>query len=300
MKFRVLRGWSCGKGDRRAEAVPCREGKPVAESGIKVGLASPQARISGQIIINELIRNMELGLLELGYSILVPCVFSVYLHPDDHARVVGVEEILKEDARRALSARLSEWNAKPSLFRRNGPRKTYRIAQNDWWIELFADIESSVPPGDVEIHSELAETPQPGYRGTKTTLIAREPSVTSVRVSRDREATRRQAPRVFAEIQYRDDTGPQTYFVTQDEVSIGRGGEDLWVDLPLYTSDDVSREHLRLRRDPNTGGFTITDKSRNGTWLNGKRLSRDVEAQVGERAEIKVAESLKLNFEVRR
>jgi FHA domain len=243
---------------------------------------------------------MELGLLELGYSVLVPCVFSVYLHPDDFARVTGVQEILKEDARRALNARLAEWNAKPSLFRRGAIRKTYRIAQNEWWIELFADGESAVPPGDVEIHSELAEIVQPGYRGTKTTLISREPSVTSARVSRDRENTRRQAPRVFAEIQYRDDTGPQTYFVTQDEVSIGRGGEDLWVDLPLYTSDDVSREHLRLRRDSTTGGFTVMDKSRNGTWLNGKRLSRDVEAELGERAEIRVADSLKLNFEVRR
>ena len=272
----------------------------MAQSGIKPGPSSLQARISGQIIINELIRNMELGRLELGYSILVPCVFSVYLHPDDFARIAGVQEILKEDARRALCARLASWNAKPSLFRRNAPRKTYRIAQNDWWIELFADSESAVPPGDVEIHSELAEIPQPGYRGTKTTLIAREPSVTSARVSRDRENTRRQAPRVFAEIQYRDDSGPQTYFVTQDEVSIGRGGDDIWVDLPLYTSDDVSREHLRLRRDPATSGFTIVDKSRNGTWLNGKRLTRDLEAPLADRAEIKVADTLKLTFEVRR
>ncbi|HTS62525.1 MAG TPA: FHA domain-containing protein [Candidatus Acidoferrales bacterium] len=268
----------------------------MAQSGVK----QPPARISGQTIINELIRNMELGRLELGFSILVPCVFSVYLHPDDFARISSVQDLLKEDARRALSARLAEWNAKPSLFRRGGSQKTYRIAQKDWWIELFADIESAVPPGDVEIHSELAEVQQPGYRGTKTTLIAREPSITSARVARDRENTRKQAPRVFAEIRYKDDTGPQTYFVTQDEVSIGRGGEDLWVDLPLYTTDEVSREHLRLRRDAATGAFVITDKSRNGTWLNGKRLSRGVEASLGDNAEIRVAEALKLTFEVRR
>jgi hypothetical protein len=272
----------------------------MAQSGMKLGPSSQPGRISGQIIINELIRNMELGRLELGYSILVPCVFSVYLHPDDYARVIGVQDLLKEDARRALSARLAEWNSKPSLFRRNQPRKTYRIAQQDWWIEFFADGESSVPPGDVEIHSELAEVVQPGYRGTKTTLISREPSVTSARVSRDRAATRRQAPRVFAEIQYRDDTGPQTYHVTQDEVSIGRGGDDLWVDLPLYTGDDVSREHLRLRHDPVTGDFTITDKSRNGTWLNNKRLPRDTETPVPDQSEIKLADTLKLNIEVRR
>jgi len=269
----------------------------MAQTGIK----PLQARISGTTIINELIRNMELGRLEMGYSVLVPCIFSIYLHPDDFARVSNVQDLVKEDARRSLSAKLAEWNAKPSsLFRRGGSQKTYRIAQNDWWIELFADLESAVPPGDVEIHSELGEGAQPGYRGTKTTLIAREPSVTSVRVARDRENTRRQAPRVFAEIHYRDDSGPQTYFVTQNEVSIGRGGEDLWVDLPLYTTDEVSREHLRLRRDADTGAFAITDKSRNGTWLNGKRLARDVEATLGDRAEIKVAEGLKLNFEARR
>src|SRR5690348_1613911 len=111
-------------------------------------------RISGQIVIDELIRNMELGRLEMGYSILLPCVFSVYLHPADHARLAPVQALVREDARKALSARMAAWNGKASRFRRAGPRKEYKIAQNDWWIEFFADNENSVPPGDVEIHSE--------------------------------------------------------------------------------------------------------------------------------------------------
>ena len=268
----------------------------MAQSGTK----QHQPRISGQIIINELTRNMELGLLEMGYSILLPCVFSVYLHPTDYSRLAGVEDLIKEDAKRALTARMAEWNAKGSLFRRGGSRKSYKIAQNDWWIEFFADAENAVPPGDVEIHSELNDVVQPGYRGAKTTLIEREPSVTAARVARDRESTRRQPDKVFGEIRYRDDSGPQTYFITQNEVSIGRGGEDLWVDLPLYTTDEVSREHMRLRRDAASGAFTIVDKSRNGTWLNGRRLARDVEIPVPDRAEIGVAEALKLAFEVRK
>ena len=81
---------------------------------------------------------------------------------------------------------MAEWNGKDPRFRRNGTRKQYRIAQNDWWIELFADTEGAVPQGDVEIHSELNDVQQPGYRGTKTTLIEREPSVTSARVVKDR------------------------------------------------------------------------------------------------------------------
>ncbi len=148
---------------------------------------------------------------------------------------------------------MAEWNGKGSLFKRGGARKQYRIAQDDWWIELFSDSEGAVPPGDVEIHSELNDVVQPGYRGAKTTLIDREPSVTAARVARDRAQTRRQPDKVFAEIRYQDDSGPQTFFVTQNEVSIGRGGEDLWVDLPLYSNDEVSREHVRVRRNPATG-----------------------------------------------
>lgn len=268
----------------------------MAQSGTK----QPQTRISGQIIIDELTRNMETGRLEMGYSILLPCVFSVYLHPDDYQRLAGVQDLIREDARRALSARMAEWNGKNSRFRRGAPAKEYRIAQNEWWIEFFADIEGAVPPGDVEIHSELNDSAQPGYRGAKTTLIDRQPAVTAARVARDRESTRGQSGRVFAEIRYQDDSGPQTYFVTQNEVTVGRGGEDLWVDLPLYTTDEVSREHLRLRRDGASGEFAVVDLSRNGTWLNGRKLERGAEQRMPDRAEIKVADKIKLAFEVRR
>ena len=219
---------------------------------------------------------MELGRLELGYSILLPCLFSVYLHP-----------AWRNGTKKAPSSAAAE-------------RENSSIAQSDWWIELFSDTENAVPPGDVEIHSELNDVAQPGYRGTKTTLIERQPSVTSARVARDRETTRRHADRVYAEIRYSDDSGPQTYFVTQNEVSVGRGGEGLWVDLPLYANDQVSREHLRLRRDPASGAFAITDQSRNGTWLNGRRLTSGAEAALPDRAEIRVAEVLTLTFEARK
>jgi pSer/pThr/pTyr-binding forkhead associated (FHA) protein len=72
------------------------------------------------------------------------------------------------------------------------------------------------------------------------------------------------------------------------------------VDLPLYTIEEVSREHLLLRRDPLQGRFLIVDNSRNGTWVDGRRLTRGVEEPVPDRAEIGVAEVLKLQFEAKR
>ena len=266
----------------------------------QTGKTQQPARINGQIIIDQLTRNMELGQFEMGYSVLVPCIFSIYLHPDDYTRLAGIRDLIKEDARRALAGRLAQWNSKAPLFKRGKTHKLFRIARNDWWLEFFADSENVVPPGDVEIHSELNDVPQPGYRGVKTTLIDRETSITSARVARDRTATRRGVDKIYAEIRYEDDSGPQSYFVTQNEITIGRGGEDLSVDLPLYTNDEVSREHLRLRRDAATGSFTVADNSRNGTWLNGRKLRRGVEEPLPDRARIQVAEVITLSFEVKK
>jgi hypothetical protein len=262
------------------------------------------ARISGRIILDQLIRNAELGQFEMGYSILLPCIFNIYLHPEDYARLRAVQDLIKEDARRALTARMAELNGRPSLLgKRKAQKKQYRIASRDWILEFYADTEGAVPLGDVEIHSELNETPQPGYRGTRTTLLDREPSVSSggtTRQGESRAATRRAQEKVFAEIRYQDDSGPQVYYVTQNEISVGRGGDDLSVDLPLYTNEEVSREHLRLRRDPSKGNFLIVDHSRNGTWLDGRRLARGAEVAIPDRAVIGVGEVLNLAFEVKR
>jgi hypothetical protein len=263
-----------------------------------------QGKISGQVLIEQLIRNMELGQFEMGYSILVPCIFSLYLHPDDYARLTGVLDLIREDARRALASRLEQWNAKPlglPLMRPAKQRKPYKIACKDWTFEFFADSEGVVPLGDVEIHSELNETPQPGYHGAKTTLLDREPSVgtTTGRNAGTRPEVRPPAESVYAEIRYEDDSGPQLYLMTQNEITIGRGGDDVPVNVALYTNDEVSREHLHVRRDPAQGRFLIVDKSMNGTWLNGKRLTRGVEEQLPVRAQISVAEVITLHFEVK-
>ena len=257
-------------------------------------------KLSGQAVINELIRNMELGQFEMGYSVLLPCVFSLYLHPDDYARLEGVFNLIAEDAKRALAARVAQLNAKPTILgvKRPGRQlKEFKIAGTDWILEFLPDTEGSVPLGDVEIHSELNETAQPGFRGTKTTLMGREPSVTTPRPA---AVTRRTSETVYAEIRYEDDSGPQLYLISQNEVHVGRGGDDLAMDLALYTNDEVSREHFVLRRDPATRRFYILDKSVNGTWLDGKRLKKGVEEAVPDHAAIGVAQVLTLSFETRK
>jgi hypothetical protein len=261
-------------------------------------------RLTGPVIIGELIRNMELGQFEMNYSVLLPCIFSVYLHPDDYARLTGVIDLIADDAKRTLRARVAHLNVKPSLLsrkRRGGRLKEYKIASKDWVIDFFPDTEGSVPAGDVEIHSDLNEAAQPGFRGTKTTLMGRDPSVTMQRTSAPATLEpRRTSERVYAEIRYEDDTGPQVFLVTQNLIRIGRGGHDLPVDLGLYTNDEVSRDHLALRRDAATGQFFVIDKSTNGTSIDGKRLKKGAEEGLAERAEIGIGDALILLFEARR
>jgi hypothetical protein len=252
--------------------------------------------LSGQTIVEELLRNMELGRFEMAYSVLLPCVFSVYLHPEDHARLAGVLGLISEDAKRALGARVAKLNSGPAVLGKLRPAKAHKIASRDWVIEFFADSEGTVPVGDVEIHSELNEAEEPGYRGTKTTLMEREPSVTTPRPT----GPRKPSERIFAEIRYEDDSGSQLYLVTQNQVRVGRGGDNEPMDLALYTNDEVSREHLVLRRDPATGRFYVTDKSTNGTWVDGKRLGKGLEQALTERAELGMAGVLTLVFQVRK
>lgn len=123
-----------------------------------------EGRITGRTVIDQLIRNMELGQFEMAYSTLLPCIFSLYLHPDDYARLTGVFDLIKEDAKRALSARLEQLNTKPlglGVIRPGKERQPYKIACKDWAFEFFPDSEGVVPLGDVEIHSELNEVPSP-------------------------------------------------------------------------------------------------------------------------------------------
>ena len=260
-----------------------------------------QLRLSGNIIVSELLRNMELGKFEMSYSVLLPCSFTVYLNPSDHGALQGIFEHIVEDARQALRARVVELNGSSAAGfarkTRTRTRKDHKIACTDWVIDFLSHPE--IPVGDVEIHSELNETAEPEFRGVKTTLVDREPSVKEERTARVPANQRPTADKVFAEIRYTDNSGPQVFLMTKNEIRIGRGGEDQPIDVALSANDEVSREHLRIRRNPATNLFFITDLSTNGTWLQNRRLRKGDEEALSARAEVSLANVVKLAFQVR-
>jgi FHA domain len=257
------------------------------------GLEEP--RLNGNVIIGELIRNMEIGRFEMAFTVLLPCVFTIYLNPDDYATLTGVFDLVIDDARRALRARVAELNAPGVRGKRRTVNKEHKIACREWQLEFLPEAE--VPAGDVEIHSKLNEVVPAGFRGTRTTLIGREPVITQ-RLAAGESSAASEAP-IYATLHYQDDSGPQTYFITQNQVRIGRGGEEQPVDLAIRSTDEVSRQHLLIRRDPATGVFSALDASTNGTWVNGRRLLKGAEDRLPARARIGLGEVFTLLFEVR-
>ena len=267
---------------------------------------SVAGQITGDEIISELIRNADAGWFKVRYTVLVPCIFNVYLHPRDYDLIKPIAELIREEAVRALKEHLSDLN-KPRTARPFGkrfgsasePRPEYKILEKQWVIQFHGDQEERLRPGEIEIYSVLGSArPKDFGAGAMTTFITRHPAGDSMTVAGNGGAARDQLPArpVFARVRYQDAGMDKTFVMNSEEIVIGRGGKAVWVDLKLDTMPDVSREHCRIRRDAETGRFTIEDASQFGTAVNGKPVGSGA-AELPKRATISLAGVLDLQWE---
>jgi pSer/pThr/pTyr-binding forkhead associated (FHA) protein len=244
-------------------------------------------------IILEIVRNMREGLEPLHYSTLPPAVFHVYLHPDDMERLRGIAPRIVDEARRALDAEVEALNKaslgeRLKLTRRSDPKIS--APESGWQIQLLENTDDDVQTGDIVIHSELAMPSKADLgAGSMTKRIATrrmggtESAATRTYISEPAPSATPAGQDGFATIEYEDNSGRKTFVVTKDLIVVGRGGRDYWTDLKLDTLPDVSREHLRLRRDPATGQFFVKDLSRLGTTVNGEKVPSSIEFAEGEK-----------------
>jgi len=94
--------------------------------------------------------------------------------------------------------------------------------------------------------------------------------------------------RVHARLTFNDDAGPHVFDIVRDSTTVGRGGIAYPVDVRIQASVDVSREHLRIRRDPATNQLYIVDLSSLGTTLDGRPLPRGYDEVDGTKKENKI------------
>jgi hypothetical protein len=271
---------------------------------------STAAAATAREIIVEIVRNMREGLEPLHYTTLPPAVFHVYLHPSDMERLRPIVPRIVEEARRALDAEMQTLNRasiaeKLKVARRGDPK--IEAPEGGWQIRILENTDDDVAPGDIAIHSELAlpVKPQMGS-GSMTKRIAtrRMGGVESTKQSYQPAAGTpaaspgSQAPSVgaFAVLEYEDQSGRKAFEMTKDQIVAGRGGRDYWTDIKLDTLPDVSREHIRIRRDPASGQFHLTDVSTLGTTINGAKAPPNQETPLPARARIGLADVVFLDF----
>jgi hypothetical protein len=216
------------------------------------------------------------------------------------------------------------------------PNQFVRVADS-WIVEIYPDLDDKLQPGEIEVHSELgapqkadygagaltrrinakkAELPEPAQPGRAEPEPAqpgraepeqaaaptiRTPATPGLVATSEKQAESHSPEQtkglVLAYLRFADQHGQQSYEVTKNQVVIGRGGRSYWVDLKLDTLPDVSREHCRIRRDNETGRFTIEDVSQFGTAVNGKPVGRNASAELPRRATISLAGVIDLQWE---
>jgi hypothetical protein len=284
-------------------------------------LKSTNARINERRpprdIIAAVVENMRRNLETLTYSTLAPSRYVVYLHPSEYARLEGIVPILQEQTRRALAEELNALNRRSRLGRYAkrilGPdAPPVQSAGEEWHVEFLPDPDAEMAEGDLLIDSELMLPARPelgvGERTRRVTTVQ-----TGQRMAtRERTTEEMRAPLqtpMLARIVYNDNAGQHAYEVAKDSVTVGRGGVTYPVDIRIVSSVDVSREHARIRRDPQ-GRFFLIDLSSLGTTLNARHVPRGydevegskrengLETPLPDQARIGLAETVFLDFSV--
>lgn len=289
-------------------------------------------RRAARDLIAAVVENMRRNLETLRYSTIAPSRYVVYLHPVEFARLEGIIPILQEETVRALTEELRRLN-NPSGLRRYSGRffgdaaPKVQTPTGEWHVEFTIDPDGELAEGDILIDSELLLPAQPelgvGERTRRiTTSHSAQQAPAEDRTVRTRLSTdARGAPsavegreqpvlRPLATLTYEDQSGTHTFEITTDAITIGRGGSSHNVDVKIVSSVDVSREHVRIRRDAATGQFFLIDLSTLGTTLNNRHVPRGfdeadgvrrengVETPLPDRAHIGLAETVFLEFTV--
>jgi len=288
----------------------------------------PPGRLQGDDLIGEVLRNLEEGLFRIRRKTLVPAIYRIYLNPEDYEPFRDVVPFIAGEIRTALDERLATLNREPRSPRKlafnllgklgvgETPPDNEYVRMNDAWvIEIHPDLDGKLQPGEIEVYSELGaprkaeygagsltrrifpKQPEPLAEDAAATVATGIPPHTSDQPEPDAGNEDQTKGIAFAYLRYADQHGPQTFDVTKNQVVIGRGGRSYWVDLRLDTLPDVSREHCRIRRDPETGRFTVEDVSQFGTAVNGKPVGRNASADLPTRATISLAGVIDLQWE---
>jgi hypothetical protein len=240
-------------------------------------------------VIDAVVQNMRANLETLRYSTIAPSHYTVYLSPSEFDRLKGLIPRLRVETCRALDEELARLDrrARPrrALARLFGRARPFEHADGRWQVEFFPDLDDELQhEQDIIVQSELIVPPAPDLgTGERTRRVTTRRSSTEASVREDPPAVNR-GP-AFAVLVYDDQRGSHRHELVRESTTIGRGGLRFPVDVRVATSDDVSREHARVRRDPASGACFLIDLSTHGTTIDGRAVPKGYEDVTGRKRE---------------
>jgi hypothetical protein len=259
---------------------------------------------TGRAVILDIVRAMRENLEPLVFSTIAPSRFYVYLHPADHKRLEGIFAPIVEQARKALDEEVRRFNEKSAAdklrqwFSKEPPLPAIEPPRDGWEIRFEPDLDGEMQPGDIAVASELVLPAAAEFSGSRTRRVTTLQS--GGRTSRREQVVAGGAAdgaaaggtaaaagasvadgTVLATLTYEDQQGPHRFTMSKNEIVVGRGGVGYWVDVKLNTSADVSREHLRVRRDAASGQFFLKDLSTLGTTIDGQAVPSSIDVVEG-------------------
>jgi hypothetical protein len=262
-------------------------------------------RVTPEEIVAAILVELDQSTAPGFYTNYVPNVFKVYLYGEDFRALLPLKEKIREEAVRALHEELHRRNGVPALalplpFAKKKQRKRYE-AMGDWVIEFHPNEDDDAAQNRLEVRGETSRPPEPGnLEGAPTVKVMRPEMEDNARETRRTGIATpvRTNAEAYARLSYEDDTGRHDFDMVKEEIKIGRGGPNEWVDLKLITTKDVSREHFQVRRDAQSGQFFIKDLSTFGTWVNMKRVTPSVEVHDNVEQDKNIEEPLPAKAEI--
>jgi pSer/pThr/pTyr-binding forkhead associated (FHA) protein len=242
-------------------------------------------------LIEAIVRNMRENCETLRYSTVAPSRYTVYLSAAEYARLEGLLPRLRAETIRALDEELDRRNRRarrvPLVGRLLGSRPSLENADNRWHIDFLPDSDGDLEhEQDIVVHSELILPAAPELGdGAKTRRVTTVLSDKPTTKRHETVATPSPVNTAFARMTYQDKRGTQHYDVVRGSTTIGRGGTMYPVDVRVVTSDAVSREHARIRRDESAGTCFLIDLSTHGTTVNGQAVPRGFDEANGAKKE---------------
>jgi hypothetical protein len=252
-------------------------------------MLAPGDVVTPQEIISAILIEFEQSVLPSYFKNYAKNKFRVYLYREDYEKLQHLFEKMRAEAVDALQERMNALNRRPGSggvlsFGKKNNSKRYE-STGSWTIEFLQNEDDDAGSERLIVESWDAIAPDTStLQGERTVRVGKPvPEEATKRTSYSGQEYPPADSPAYATLNFRDDRPePQSFPVTKDLIKVGRGGPNVWIDLKLTTSEDVSREHFQLRRDPRSGKFFIKDLSKFGTTVNGKTVPASVEKRTGQ------------------